>query len=28
MILMAENDKGELCFVAPTKQFHQGCEVK
>ncbi len=28
MILMAENHDGELCFVAPTKVFNSGSEVK
>jgi len=28
MILMAENEHGELCFVEPTKDFRNGSEVK
>lgn len=28
MILMAENSEGKLCFVSPTENFHNGCEVK
>lgn len=28
MILMAENHDGELCFVAPVKQFNNGSEVR
>jgi methionyl-tRNA synthetase len=28
MILMAENDKGELSFVVPEKEFDAGCEVR
>ncbi len=28
MILMAENSEGKLCFVSPTKDFHNGSEVK
>jgi methionyl-tRNA synthetase len=28
MILMAENSEGKLCFVSPTEDFHNGCEVK
>jgi methionyl-tRNA synthetase len=28
MILMAENDKGELSFIAPEKDFEAGCEVR
>jgi len=28
MILMAENDKGELSFVSPEKEFDAGCEVR
>jgi methionyl-tRNA synthetase len=28
MILMAENDKGELSFVSPEKEFDPGCEVR
>ncbi|MDR2085212.1 MAG: methionine--tRNA ligase [Bacteroidales bacterium] len=28
MILMAENNEGKLCFVAPTEEFHQGSEIK
>jgi methionyl-tRNA synthetase len=28
MILMAENSKGELCFVTPTKDFNDGSTVK
>ncbi len=28
MILMAENAKGELCFVQPSKDFNNGSEVK
>lgn len=28
MILMAENHDGELCFVAPTKPFKDGSEVR
>lgn len=28
MILMAEDSKGKLCFVAPTETFHNGSEVK
>ncbi len=28
MILMAENEKGELCFAAPTKEFNNGSTVK
>ncbi len=28
MILMAEDSEGKLCFVAPTEDFHNGCEVK
>ena len=27
MILMAENEKGELCFIAPTKDFGSGSGV-
>ena len=28
MILMAENEHGELCFVEPTEDFRNGSEVK
>jgi methionyl-tRNA synthetase len=28
MILMAENEKGELCFVSPTKDFINGSTIK
>ena len=28
MILMAENSKGELCFMTPTKDFNNGSLVK
>ena len=28
MILMAENDKGELCFVVPEKEFHPGADIR
>ncbi len=28
MILMAENTKGELCFVQPSADFHNGSEIK
>jgi len=28
MILMAENTKGELCFVQPSGDFHNGSEIK
>ncbi len=28
MILMAENEQGELCFVSPTQDFRNGSEVK
>lgn len=28
MILMAENSEGKLCFVEPTADFHNGCDVK
>jgi methionyl-tRNA synthetase len=28
MILMAENSKGELCFMTPTKDFNNGSMVK
>ncbi len=28
MILMAENEKGELSFVVPEKEFSAGCEVR
>ena len=28
MILMAENQEGKLCFVAPTEDFNNGSEVK
>ncbi len=28
MILMAEDSEGKLCFVSPTEDFHNGCEVK
>ena len=28
MILMAENSKGELCFVEPSEDFNNGSEVK
>ena len=28
MILMAENAKGELCFVQPSKAFNNGSEIK
>ncbi|NVO04133.1 MAG: methionine--tRNA ligase [Bacteroidetes bacterium] len=28
MILMAENSKGELCFVSPTNEFNEGSCVK
>ena len=28
MILMAENEKGELSFVVPEKDFISGCEVR
>jgi methionyl-tRNA synthetase len=28
MILMAENEKGELCFVSPIKDFNNGSTVK
>ncbi len=28
MILMAEDSEGKLCFVSPTADFHNGCEVK
>lgn len=28
MVLMAENAKGELCFVEPTADFHPGSEIK
>jgi methionyl-tRNA synthetase len=28
MILMAENNDGELCFVSPSEDFHNGSEVK
>ncbi|MCD4774282.1 MAG: methionine--tRNA ligase [Bacteroidales bacterium] len=28
MILMAENELGELCFVSPTQDFRNGSEVK
>ena len=28
MILMAENAKGELCFVQPSEDFNDGSEVK
>ncbi len=28
MILMAENNKGELSFVSPEKEFIAGCEVR
>ncbi len=27
MILMAENEKGELCFIAPTKEFGNGSGI-
>ena len=27
MILMAENEKGELCFIAPTKDFGNGSGI-
>ena len=28
MILMAENEEGKLCFVAPTEEFRNGSEIK
>ncbi|MDA9169031.1 methionine--tRNA ligase [Crocinitomicaceae bacterium] len=28
MILMAENDKGELSFVVPEKEFHPGADIR
>lgn len=28
MVLMAENSKGELCFVEPSVDFHDGSEIK
>jgi len=28
MILMAENEKGELSFIVPEKEFDVGCEVR
>ena len=28
MILMAENQEGKLCFVAPTEDFNDGSEIK
>ena len=28
MILMAENEEGELSFVSPEKDFAAGCEVR
>lgn len=28
MILMAENAKGELCFVQPSEDFNNGSEIK
>lgn len=28
MILMAENDKGELSFVSPEKEFHPGADIR
>ena len=28
MVLMAENEKGELAFVVPEKKFDPGCEIR